>query len=52
MVPYLSQGHSNPPTTVTGVRPGLCLEVASTANADAAWLGTCTGQSNQRWTLG
>ena len=38
--------------TITGVQSGLCLEVASTANGAAVRLATCTGQSNQSWTLG
>jgi alpha-galactosidase len=40
--------------TITGVQPGLCLDVtgASTANGALAELWTCNGQSNQQWTLG
>ncbi|SCE43457.1 endo-1,4-beta-xylanase [Streptomyces sp. DvalAA-14] len=39
---------------MSGAQSGLCLDVtsASTANGALVELWTCTGASNQQWTLG
>ncbi|WP_439654487.1 RICIN domain-containing protein [Streptacidiphilus neutrinimicus] len=39
---------------MTGVQSGLCLDVTGASTADGALvqLWTCSGQSNQHWTLG